>query len=120
MRVERNDLPFTRRYEIGQILRMPIAHAEGNYTDSTSGIESLEAEGQVVLRYVDKEAQRDDDANVNGSVNSIAGICNPSGTVMAMMPHPERCAEEMLSNSDGLSIFSGVVEMVSEPMRASL
>ena len=120
MRVERNDLPFTRRYEVGQMLRMPIAHAEGNYTDSASAIESLEAAGQVVLRYVDEEGRRDDHTNVNGSVSSIAGICNSSGTVMAMMPHPERCAEEVLSNSDGLSIFSGVVEMVSEPMRASL
>jgi len=120
VQVERNDLPFTRRYEIGQVLRMPIAHSEGNYTDSVSGIESLEAAGQVVLRYVDEEARRVDDANVNGSANSIAGICNSDGNVMAMMPHPERCAEEVLCNSDGLSVFSAVVEVASEPARASL
>ena len=109
LRVERNDLAFTSRYEVGQVLRMPIAHAEGNYIDSESGLAALEQSSQVVFRYVDAEGGRDDERNVNGSAASVAGITNPAGNVLGMMPHPERCAEEILSSSDGLGLFAGVV-----------
>jgi phosphoribosylformylglycinamidine synthase len=116
--VERNDLPFTCHYSQGQMLRMPIAHAEGNYTDSAAAIERLESRGQVVLRYVDANGNRDEHC-VNGSMSGIAGLCNESGNVMAMMPHPERCAEEVLGSSDGLGIFSGAIEFIAMPSRAA-
>ncbi len=113
LRVERDDLPFTCGYELGDLLRMPIAHAEGNYIDSETAIASLEAKNQVTLRYVDSDGERNDENSVNGSVNSIAGICNRRGNVMGLMPHPERCAEEILSNSDGLGLFAGAVAAIA-------
>ncbi|HWM89464.1 MAG TPA: phosphoribosylformylglycinamidine synthase subunit PurQ [Thermoanaerobaculia bacterium] len=116
LRVERNDLPFTRHFEVGQILRMPIAHAEGNYEDSHEKLDRLEAARQVVFRYVapdgspavsgDLGAQW----NPNGSARAIAGICNEGGNVLGMMPHPERCSEEILGNTDGLGLFQSLVE----------
>ena len=120
LRVEREDLPFTNRYARGQILRMPIAHAEGCYVDSEPALDALESRGGVVFRYVDPVGDLVDEANVNGSARAIAGVCNEAGNVLAMMPHPERCAEELLSNQDGLGLFAGVVEAAAEPMRATL
>ncbi len=119
LRVERDDLPFTRGYRKGQVLRMPIAHAEGNYIHHADQLESLEEAGRVVFRYVSPEGEvaAEDAApnelgelwNVNGSINAIAGICNEEGNIMGMMPHPERCAEEILGNVDGLALFSSAV-----------
>ncbi|MEO1366339.1 MAG: phosphoribosylformylglycinamidine synthase subunit PurQ, partial [Acidobacteriota bacterium] len=109
LRVERDDLPFTGGYSKGQILRMPIAHAEGNYVDTDDNLDILESENRVVFRYVNADGGLDDGANVNGSARSIAGICNAGGNVLGMMPHPERCAEEVLGNSDGLALFATAV-----------
>jgi len=120
IKVERNDIPFTGRYCSEQILRMPIAHAEGSYASSPDSLDELESARRVVFRYVDAEGRRLDEHNVNGSARSIAGICNRDGNVVGMMPHPERCAEEMLGNSDGLNLFVGAVEAVAEPQRATL
>ncbi|HVR28791.1 MAG TPA: phosphoribosylformylglycinamidine synthase subunit PurQ [Thermoanaerobaculia bacterium] len=109
LRVERSDLPFTRRYEAGQIVRAPIAHAEGCYTDSEAALDALEAAGRVVFRYVDERGERTEAANPNGSSRSIAGICNQGGNVLGMMPHPERCAEEILGTRDGAGLFASLV-----------
>ncbi|MEM1202404.1 MAG: phosphoribosylformylglycinamidine synthase subunit PurQ [Acidobacteriota bacterium] len=109
LRVERADLPFTRGYEAGQVLRMPVAHAEGNYVDSEANLDALEAAGRVVFRYSDPEGELRDEHNVNGSARAIAGITNEGGNVLGMMPHPERCAEEVLGNSDGLPLFATAV-----------
>ncbi|MEM8994320.1 MAG: phosphoribosylformylglycinamidine synthase subunit PurQ [Acidobacteriota bacterium] len=109
LRVERDDLPFTGGYSKGQILRMPIAHAEGNYVDTDENLDALESENRVVFRYVGADGALDDAANVNGSARSIAGICSAGGNVLGMMPHPERCAEEVLGNSDGLALFATAV-----------
>ena len=109
LRVERTDLPFTNRYEVGQIVRAPIAHAEGCYTDAEASLDALEAAGRVVFRYVDERGERTEAANPNGSSRSIAGICNEGGNVLGMMPHPERCAEEILGNRDGAGLFAGLV-----------
>ncbi|MEE2776113.1 MAG: phosphoribosylformylglycinamidine synthase subunit PurQ [Acidobacteriota bacterium] len=116
LRVERNDLPFTRRYDVGQILRMPIAHAEGCYQNDEDALDALEARGGVAFRYVDADGQDADAANVNGSARAIAGLCNEAGNVMAMMPHPERCAEELMGNVDGLALFAGALDAVTEPL----
>ncbi len=111
LKVERNDLPFTRGYQVGQVLRMPIAHAEGNYEDAHEKLDRLEAADQVVFRYVTPEgAPAESQWNPNGSARAIAGICNERGNVLGMMPHPERCTENVLGNTDGMGLFASLVE----------
>ncbi|HEX2643302.1 MAG TPA: phosphoribosylformylglycinamidine synthase subunit PurQ [Thermoanaerobaculia bacterium] len=115
LRAERTDLPFTRHLREGQVLRMPIAHAEGNYEDSHEKLDALEAECRVVFRYVAPDGARadgDPQWNPNGSARAIAGICNAQGNVLGLMPHPERCAEEVFCNTDGLGIFASAVGTV--------
>jgi phosphoribosylformylglycinamidine synthase len=122
LRVERTDLPFTRNYREGQLLRLPIAHAEGCYTDSETALDALEAAGRVVFRYVDERGELAAEANPNGSSRAIAGITNEDGNVLGMMPHPERCAEEILGNRDGLALFAALIEstlVAFEPRPAS-
>jgi phosphoribosylformylglycinamidine synthase len=109
LRVERADLPFTAGYRAGQVLRMPIAHAEGNYEDSPERLAALEQQRQVVFRYVAPDGSLDPRWNCNGSARAIAGICSRQGNVLGMMPHPERCAEEVLDNTDGLALFRALV-----------
>jgi phosphoribosylformylglycinamidine synthase I len=109
LRVEREDTPFTHLYRKGQILRVPIAHGEGNYTDQADALDALESNGQIVFRYTNPEGLLDDAWNFNGSMRGIAGICNPRGNVLGLMPHPERCSEELLGNTDGLNFFAGAV-----------
>jgi phosphoribosylformylglycinamidine synthase subunit PurQ / glutaminase len=105
LRVERTDLPFTRRYGEGASIRLPIAHAQGCYTADAETLASLEANRQVVFRY----AGEGEDGNPNGSANAIAGVVNRSGNVLGLMPHPERAAEEVLGNTDGLAFFEGLL-----------
>jgi phosphoribosylformylglycinamidine synthase len=109
VRVERDDLPFTRGYRHGQVLRLPVAHAEGNYSDTEAALDGLEQGNQVVFRYCNAAGDVDVASNPNGSLRSIAGICNAAGNVCALMPHPERAAESILGNSDGLALFTGLV-----------
>jgi len=115
LKVERTDLPFTNKLRAGQVLRMPIAHAEGNYEDAPEKLDALEAAGQVVFRYCTAEGEVTPEANPNGAARNIAGICNAQGNVLGLMPHPERCSEEILGNTDGLALFAsavGVLEAV--------
>lgn len=116
VRVERTDLPFTCRLGEGEVLRIPIAHAEGNYVDTEERLDQLEAAGQVVFRYCDADGHVDaaSSSNPNGSERAIAGICSASGNVCALMPHPERCAEEILGKTDGLRLLEGVIHSVAE------
>jgi len=109
LRVERDDLPFTRGYRQGQVIRMPIAHGEGNYEHFASELDRLEANRQVVFRYVSPAGEIDDAWNPNGSARAIAGVVNEAGNVLGLMPHPERCSEEVLGNADGLALFESVV-----------
>ena len=120
LKVERNDLPFTRGLAMGQVLRLPIAHGEGNYEDSAEKLDRLEAARQVVFRYVAPDGSPAADAqwNPNGSARAIAGICNERGNVLGMMPHPERCSESVLGNTDGLNIFASLVEAGSRAVGA--
>jgi phosphoribosylformylglycinamidine synthase len=85
---------------------MPIAHGDGNYFADASTIDRLEKNRQVVVRYCDENGDSTTASNPNGSVNNIAGICNEHGNVFGLMPHPDRCAEEVLGNTDGLGIFN--------------
>jgi phosphoribosylformylglycinamidine synthase I len=110
LKVERADLPFTHRLWTGQVLRLPIAHAEGNYEDSPERLDALEAAGQVVFRYCEADGRITPESNPNGAARNIAGICNAAGNVLGLMPHPERCSEAVLGNTDGLALFASAVE----------
>lgn len=110
VRAETTSTPFTSTLEPGQILKMPIAHGEGNYIADEATLDSLESNGQVVFRYCDSEGRTIDEANPNGSARNIAGICNPGRNVFGLMPHPERCSESILGNSDGIQVFQSIVK----------
>jgi phosphoribosylformylglycinamidine synthase len=88
---------------------MPIAHGEGNYYATPAVLSELEANRQIVFRYCDADGQVVDTKNPNGSVNAIAGLCNPNRNIVALMPHPERACESMLGSTDGLVLFESVV-----------
>jgi phosphoribosylformylglycinamidine synthase len=113
VRVEQTDTPFTGACETGQVLRLPIAHGEGNYYAEPSVIERLEQNRQVIFRYVDASGAMTDAANPNGSIRNIAGICNDTRNVVGLMPHPERACESALGSADGLVMFESVVRAVS-------
>jgi len=108
LRVEETETPFTGELSPGQVLRMPIAHGEGNYFADDEMLDALERNGQVVFRYCDAEGRITRQANPNGSARNIAGICNRDRNVLGMMPHPERCSERLLGNSDGLGVFQSI------------
>ena len=109
LRVETTSSIFTGAYAEGQILRMPIAHAEGSYYADDETLGRLEGDGRVLFRYTDAGGEVTDDANPNGSANGIAGILNEAGNVMGMMPHPERAVEEILGSVDGLGLFEALL-----------
>ena len=113
MLVEQTETPFTSEYQKGQILRIPIAHGEGNYEADGQLLEQLEAEGRIVFRYVNRGGEMTEEANPNGSRNSIAGLTNESGNVLGMMPHPERAMEEVLGSVDGMGVFLSLVANLS-------
>lgn len=106
--VANNATIFTDRYEKGEVLRISVAHGEGNYYASAETIESLEANGQVAFRYTDAEGNATKEANFNGSLNNIAGITNKEGNVLGLMPHPERASETLLGSGDGRRVFESL------------
>lgn len=121
LRVERTDLPFTYGYRRRQVVRMPIAHAEGNYEDAPAALDRLEAAGQVAFRYVSAAGavdESDEAANPNGSARAIAGVVNRGGNVLGMMPHPERCCEQVLGSTDGLALLAATVESAAAVLHA--
>lgn len=105
LKVERTDLPWTQAYTKGEIITLPIAHGEGRYHADDGTLAEIEDNNQVVFRYAGE--------NPNGSLNNIAAICNSTGNVLGMMPHPERASDAMLGGSDGLKLFSGLLEQVA-------
>jgi phosphoribosylformylglycinamidine synthase subunit PurQ / glutaminase len=109
VRIERTDTPFTSKAAPRQVLRLPIAHGEGNYYADPAVVQQLEAAGRVVFRYCSADGQVNDASNPNGSVNAIAGICNETRNVVGLMPHPERACEPVLGSGDGLVLFESVV-----------
>jgi len=110
VRVEQIDTPFTLGCRPEQVLRMPIAHGEGNYFTTPEELQKLEQNRQVIFRYVDAAGAATDEANPNGSVASIAGICNERRNVVGLMPHPERACELALGSADGLVLLESVVK----------
>jgi phosphoribosylformylglycinamidine synthase len=113
LRVEQTDTPFTIACRPNQILRLPIAHGEGNYFAGPDDLRRLEQNRQVVFRYVDATGAATDEANPNGSLQSIAGICSERRNVVGLMPHPERACERSLGSADGLVVLESVVAAVS-------
>jgi phosphoribosylformylglycinamidine synthase I len=114
IKVEQTDTPFTAACTAGQVLRIPIAHGEGNYYAEPDVIARLERNRQVVFRYTNARGIATDDANPNGSVANIAGLCSEQRNVVGLMPHPERACEMALGSADGLILFESVVKALSE------
>ncbi len=110
LRVEKSSSPFTRGYNAGQVVRVPVAHGEGNYIADADTIARLEGEARVLFRYCSPEGELDPAWNVNGATNTIAGIVNERGNVLGMMPHPENHVEAALGVTDGRGLFAGLVE----------
>lgn len=108
LRVENGETAFTSGIDVGEVLRVPIAHGEGNYFIDGRGLAMLEENHQVVFRYCDRSGHVTPEANPNGSVGNIAGIANLQGNVVGMMPHPERASEEILGGADGRLILEAV------------
>jgi phosphoribosylformylglycinamidine synthase I len=109
IRTEDEDTPFTNLCKKGQVLKIPIAHTDGNYFIPEDGLRELKENGQIVFRYCDKGGAVTPEANPNGSLESIAGICNRGRNVLGMMPHPERASEKILGSDDGKYIFDSIV-----------
>ncbi len=108
LRVETPDTIFTRDYGVGQVVRFPIAHHDGNYFADADTIDRLEGEGRVVFRYCDARGEVTAEANPNGSQRNIAGIASMDGRILGMMPHPERLADPALGGTDGAALFRGL------------
>lgn len=109
VRVERTDLPWTQAYQAGQVITLPIAHGEGCYYADPKTLKQLQANQQILFRYCHPGGEIAPDANPNGSVENIAGICNRQGNVVGMMPHPERASDPTLGYTDGLLLFQGLL-----------
>jgi phosphoribosylformylglycinamidine synthase I len=113
LRVDNDRTPFTGNYRQGQVVRMPIAHNEGNYVADDDTLARLRGEGRIAFRYCGAEGVVDSAANPNGSLDGIAGILNERGTVLGMMPHPERLADPELGGTDGRAMFDGLLAAVA-------
>ncbi|MCI4624531.1 MAG: phosphoribosylformylglycinamidine synthase subunit PurQ [Candidatus Magnetoovum sp. WYHC-5] len=106
--------PFISEYKGRDVVKIPIAHGEGNYYAYPDTLKALHDENSIVFRYCTADGQVTDDVNPNGSVENIAGIANANGNVLGMMPHPERCSEDILGNRDGLAIFESMVKAIRQ------
>ncbi len=112
LRVANTRSPFTQLYRNGEVVRMPVAHHDGNYFADDETLRELDGEGQIVFQYCDTEGHVTEDANPNGSARNIAGVINRSRNVLGMMPHPERMAEPLLGGVDGRRVFEGILSQV--------
>jgi phosphoribosylformylglycinamidine synthase len=119
IRVEQTGTPFTNAATQGQILKIPIAHNDGNYTCDEVTLAELERNRQVVFRYTTPDGTDDAAGNPNGSMNNIAGICNRERNVAGLMPHPERAVESALGSADGLIILKSMIEALVGAAKAT-
>lgn len=115
LKAERTDLPFSAG--VDKVLKIPIAHATGNYFIDPEGLKRLEDQRQIVFRYCTESGEITDEANPNGSVGNIAGICNEAGNVLGMMPHPERALDDELGSNDGRQILTSLLTSLSGTSR---
>ena len=109
VKVERTDLPWTSGYQAQEVITLPIAHGEGRYYADPDTLKALEDNEQVLFRYSTTTGETDDKGNPNGSLNNIAGICDRTGRVLGMMPHPERESDSLIGGTDGLKLFQGLL-----------
>jgi phosphoribosylformylglycinamidine synthase len=119
IRVEATDTPFTNRCQKGQVLSVPIAHGDGNYYCDAATLAELQRENRIIFRYCESNGALSSEANPNGSLDNIAGICNRERNVMGMMPHPERASEDLLGSHDGRIIFYSLADTLAELAKAS-
>ena len=110
IKVDNNKTPLTKKAKSGQILQIPIAHADGRYFATPDVLKKLEDNNQVLFRYCAENGSLSDKHNPNGSLNNIAGICNAGQNVFGMMPHPERASEDILGNTEGRLLFESLIE----------
>ena len=113
LRVERTDTLFTAAYTQSEVLRVPVAHHDGNYFADAETLKHLQDGGQIAFRYCDADGNITEDANPNGSIDNIAGILNSGGNVLGMMPHPERLADPLLGGIDGAPMFVALAEAIA-------
>ncbi len=119
VRVEQTTTPFTHNARVGQVLRIPIAHGDGNYYADAETVASLEANRQIIFRYTAPSGELDESWNVNGSTAAIAGLCNEGRNVVGLMPHPERACEAVVGSTDGLVILeSAATSLASDGVGA--
>jgi phosphoribosylformylglycinamidine synthase len=119
MRVENTDSPFTNAASKGQILKIPIAHSDGNYSCDEATLAELEKNRQILFRYTSPDGKGDNPGNPNGSVANVAGICNRERNVAGLMPHPERAVESALDSRDGLVVFRSMMEALVGAAKAT-
>jgi phosphoribosylformylglycinamidine synthase len=116
LKVENNSNPYTHLCEKEQVLKIPIAHGEGNYYVDKNTLRELIKNNQIVLRYCDAKGEITPEANPNGSIYNIAAVCNKGGNILGMMPHPERCVEDCLGSSDGKYIFNSILDFIKKKL----
>lgn len=114
LRVERADSPFTRGYTAGQVIKVPVAHGEGNYEADEETVKRLEGDGRVLYRYCSPEGEIGESHNINGAAASIAGIVSERGNVLGMMPHPENHVEDIMGCTDGRGLFAGLAQHLAK------
>jgi phosphoribosylformylglycinamidine synthase subunit PurQ / glutaminase len=113
LKIESSQSLFTSRYQAGQVIRVPVAHAEGNYFADVETLKRIEDRGQVAFRYCAADGATDGSGNPNGSIHNIAGIFNETKTVLGLMPHPENAVEPLFGGTDGKPLFEGLCEALS-------
>ncbi|SMB91609.1 phosphoribosylformylglycinamidine synthase subunit I [Desulfonispora thiosulfatigenes DSM 11270] len=110
LKIENNKTIFTNMYNLDQVIKVPVAHGEGNFVCSEDTLAELKKNGQIVFKYSSPNGEVTEEENFNGSLESIAGIINKEGNILGMMPHPERCSENILGNDAGKLLFASIVK----------
>jgi phosphoribosylformylglycinamidine synthase I len=111
LRTETVDSPYTRAMQKGSVLRIPVAHGEGNYYCDEAALQELKRNDQIVFRYCTPDGEITPEASPNGALDNIAGICNRARNVMGMMPHPERCTDPVLGSADGRRVWDSLLQL---------
>lgn len=114
IRVEHTNSPFTKACRRGEVIRIPIAHADGHFFMDKKQLNKISENNQVLFRYCSEEGDMKDEFNPNGAVGNVAGVTNEDGNVCGMMPHPERCSEDILGNRDGIKIFKSIIKTANK------
>lgn len=113
LRAQTNNSLITSQIDLNRALKIPVAHGEGNFYADKNSIEELKQNDQILFRYCDAAGNYSDEANANGSIENIAGVCNKNRNVFGLMPHPERAADSLLANQDGLAIFESILSVAN-------